>query len=520
MTNSNSPSIMSKGRLLSLWLVSLGLALWVGVWLSQQGLVSPDAGTDGAASLAPDPDKPLYWVAPMDPNFRRDEPGLSPMGMELIPVYADDSGDSPGTIQVESAVMQSLGVTSVPVQRLPLVTERRVPLRVVSNPEREWMLMSRVDGWVEEQFVFRVGETVKQGDPLLRLYSPRLISAQEELLTAMASRRSRLIEASRTRLLALGMSPQWVRQLQRRGRVEPHVTIVAPQDGILTALDLQPGRRLTPQTHLLTLSDTSSLWLEADVYGRYGDAFEAGDEGQVSLAGQTWQQPVEQVYALLDEQGSYRVRLTLPNPEGRWQLGEWGDVLLRRQGAAVMQIPRNAVIDDGVQTRVVLALASDGDDRGRFKSVAVQIGRSGATDPQTGERWVEVVAGLETGDQVVTNGQFMLDSESSVSSDLLRYDPRQSGHERVWMTGTLAPSGVDNGRIVIRHQGIPEWRWPAMTQDYHLALPASAVTAPPGTRLRMELVALDDGDYCVTQLRPVQDMPPRTQEASHDHSHH
>ncbi len=519
-----------------IWIASLLIALVAGILISQNGWLS-DPGMGNPASMDSETgkdsasDEPLYWVAPMDPNFRRDGPGLSPMGMELVPVYAEDNQDSPGTIAVDGAVIQSLGVTLGKAQQLPLVIERRVPAQVVANPETEWMLMSRVDGWVEEQFVFRVGEFVKQGEPLLSLYSPRLISAQEELLAALASRRSALIEASRSRLVAMGMTRAWVRALERRRKIQQKVTILAPQNGTVTALDLQPGRRLTPQTHLLTLSDFSTLWLEADLYGNRSVDFEVGDAGLVRLGGQQFEQTIQRVYPLLDRLGNYRLQLTLDNAQAAFLPGMWGEVQLRKQYPAVVQIPADAVIDDGLQPRVVLALDSAADDSGKFKSVAVQTGRRSAVNQSTGTAWVEVLAGLEAGDQVVTSGQFMLDSESSVSSDLLRYDPRDSGRERVWMTGTLAPAGVKNGRIVIQHQGIPEWRWPAMTQDYHLALPASDVVARPGDLLRMELVALDDGDYCVVQLesssllkpRPAREpgrAAPPMEGMSHDHSHH
>lgn len=513
-----------------LWSLSILVALSLGVllaqqeWLSGVGIIGSEAGSSMSSEEGGGDQKvsnePLYWVAPMDPNFRRDGPGLSPMGMELIPVYAEDTSDSPGTVIVAGSVMQSLGVTLGKAQKMPLVVERRLPAQVVGDPATEWMLMSRVDGWVEQQFVFRVGETVSRGDPLLTLYSPRLVSAQEELLTALESGRTALIEASRSRLVAMGMTPRWVKNIERRRVVQQKVTILAPQNGTVTALALQPGRRLTPATHLLTLTDFSQLWIETDIYGDSESMFGVGDLGTITLANIPLTLTIAETYPLLDRLGNYRMRFELENPDGVYLPGMWGEVLLRKQYSAVLQIPLDAVIDDGFQPRVVLLTGTEGESGKKFKSVAVQTGRRGGRNTDTGVRWVEVIAGLEAGDQVVTSGQFMLDSESSVSSDLLRYDPRDHGMERVWIEAQLAPAGVSQGRIMVQHQGIPEWQWPAMTQDFHLALPASEVTARPGESLRMELVALDDGDYCVTQLEK-----PGTEHLNgggmkHDHSHH
>ncbi len=511
MNNSSASCCYGVSRLLT-GSVLTALALYASGFLVIDDMPAEPFGRTSTESDTKQ--APLYWVAPMDPNFRRDEPGLSPMGMDLVPVYQEDRQDSPGTIQVTSAITQSLGVAVGPVKRLPLITELRLAGQIVTDPTYEWVLMSRVDGWVEQQFVFRVGEAVEKGDPLLSLYSPFLVSAQEELLASMASGQRLLRQASRSRLAALGMSRRWISQLERRGTVQRNVTIYAPQNGLLMALDLQPGRRVTPAVPLLTLADTTRLWVEVDAYGKAGRGFQVGDWADVkAVSGQSVSLPVTATYPLLDSSGHQRIQLDVNNAGGEWLPGEWVDVRLYKQHAPVLQIPASAVINDGIQSRVVLAV--DGwqptSSMQRFKSVAVQIGRRGAVDTVTGRAWVEVLAGLEAGDQVVTNGQFMLDSESSITSDLLRYYPQESDQERVWFSGELASPRVnDEGRIVVRHQGIPEWGWPGMVQDFHLALPMSEILARPGETMRFELVVLDDGDYCVTKVQPVVSTSTRT----------
>ncbi|MCD8523426.1 MAG: efflux RND transporter periplasmic adaptor subunit [Saccharospirillaceae bacterium] len=391
--------------------LAVGTGLGAGLVYLQQSAAQAEPGT---AQTDAEP-QPLYWVAPMDPNYRRPEPGLSPMGMALVPVYADDSRsaeDAPGTIRIRPAVVQNLGVQSVAAERAPLQQQALTLAEIQVNPQYQQQIQVRSEGWVSRQQVFAVGERVRAGQTLFEFYSPRIISAQEELLGALEARQSTLIRAAESRLRALGVDDGWLQQLRRERTVRQQVAIVAPQDGVITALNLTPGARIMPDMALLRVADLSELWVDVRLPGSLAGWLAVGDCVRLQRRdGLTAELMVDSVYPLLNSGlRSQTVRLRLNNQNGDWRPGDFAQAQLQKQTEPVLQIPRHALIDDGVQPRVVLALGD-----GRFRSQAVVVGRSGRDN-------VEILRGLKEGQQVVTRAQFMLDSESAIGADLSRFD--------------------------------------------------------------------------------------------------
>ena len=159
--------------------------------------------------------KPLYWVAPMDSNYRRDEPGLSPMGMELVPVYEEQSSaeDSPGTVRISPAVVNNLGVRTAPVRFKSLQTTVDTVGYVQYDQDQLVHIHPRVEGWIETLYVKAAGDQVKQGEPLYTLYSPQLVNAQEELLLALKRNNAVLIRAAKARLASLNVSDDFIARL-------------------------------------------------------------------------------------------------------------------------------------------------------------------------------------------------------------------------------------------------------------------------------------------------------------------
>ena len=213
---------------------------------------------------------------------------------------------------------------------------------------------------------------------------------------------------------------------------------------------------------------------------------------------------------MLNSDRTQTLRIPLDNARGAWRVGDYLNLALRQQFAEVLQLPSQAVINDGIQPRVVLALGE-----GKFKSVAVTLGRETQLSAGAYPQKTEILAGLMPGDNVVTSGQFLLDSESSINSDLLRFYPQMSSSQNqgqqpdiIWMQGKVKQSATGN-RIEVKHQGIKQWHWPAMQQDFHLALDSETVKhfssdlnnwSQP---LRIKLAALDDGDFCVVDIQPL-----------------
>ena len=177
--------------------------------------------TSNTASNAKAKNEPLYWGAPMDPSYKRDKPGKSPMGMDLIPVYADDgAGESkPGTVTIDPSVENNLGVKVVQAQLTPLSPSIDTVGYIAFDESRLWQINVRVAGWIEKLNVNAIGDKVNQGDILFTLYSPELVKAQEELLNAYRTGRDGLIKGATERLITLGVDRPQIQSIVKRGRV-------------------------------------------------------------------------------------------------------------------------------------------------------------------------------------------------------------------------------------------------------------------------------------------------------------
>tara|TARA_R110002110_G_scaffold415561_2_gene650930 strand:- start:149808 stop:151238 length:1431 start_codon:yes stop_codon:yes gene_type:complete len=364
------------------------------------------------------PREPLYWVAPMDPDYRRDKPGKSPMGMDLVPVY-DESGGSgdagPGTVRIAPEVVNNLGVRTAAVERRTLPSTIRTVGYVKYDEDRLIHIHPRVEGWIETLYVKAAGDPVDAGQPLYELYSPQLVNAQEELLLALKRDNARLVKAAEDRLLALQLSPEFIAQLRRERRVRQTVVFNSPQSGVVDNLNIREGFFVKPGTTLMSVGALDEVWVEAEVFERQAGQVSVGLPVTMSLdylPAREWQGSVDYVYPSLDEKNrTLRVRLRFDNASGLLRPNMFAQVRIHAAGIEnATVVPTEAVIRTGDQDRVVLAL-----DEGRFKSVAVDLG-------QVGEEFVEVVRGVDPGERIVVSAQFLLDSESSKNSDFLRME--------------------------------------------------------------------------------------------------
>ena len=361
------------------------------------------------------PKEPLYWVAPMDPNYRRDKPGLSPMGMDLVPFYGDDGGDDagPGTISISSEVVNNLGVRTAGVKFCPLDFEVKTVGYVQYNQDQMIHVHPRVEGWLEKVYIKAAGEQVIKDQPLYELYSPELVNAQEELIFALSRGDRRLIRAAERRLQSLQVPAQTIAQLKKSRKVSQTVTFYAPTSGVVENFAMQEGFYVKPGKMLMSVASLDEVWIEAEVFERQAGLVKTGAPVTVRLdylPGQSWQGAVDYVYPTLDKMNrTLRVRIRFPNPGLILKPNMYAEVSISAESdESVLNVPREALIRVGESDRVVLALGD-----GRFKSVNVLAGR------HDGER-VEILEGLKRDDSVVTSAQFLLDSESSKTSDFKR----------------------------------------------------------------------------------------------------
>ena len=447
-----------------------------------------------AAKQAKEPEI-LYWVAPMDPNFKRDEPGKSPMGMDLVPVYADAGGDD-NAVRINPAVINNLGVRTARVESGPLW--RRI--NAVASIDVDDNLVShinlRTQGWIERMAVKSEGERVRKGELLFDLYSPDLLNGQEEYVQALASGNNGLIRASRERLIALGLEQAQIKALRRSRKTQRLVKVFAPQDGIVSSLKVGEGMFVKPATTIMTLADLSRVWVLAEVFERQADWVKVGQPAEVRLPylpGRVWEGKVEYIYPELNPKTrTLRVRLVFDNPDEALKPNMYGKAAIYGGAKqAVLSVPREALIRSGSGDRLVVALGD-----GRFESREVLIGI------ESGD-WIEIVEGDNAGEMVVVSAQFLIDSEASIKGSFVRLEAGDDNSEAkpVRATGTVNRVMPAANRINLSHQPIPELDWPVMTMDFQVAPGAIPEGLSEGTEVGFTLEQRAGSGWIITSIK-------------------
>ena len=359
----------------------------------------------------------LYWVAPMDPNYRRDEPGKSPMGMDLVPVYADEVDAQRGVVAIDATMANNLGVRTSVAERGSLPRRIETVGYIGYDEDTLQHVHTRVDGWIEKLVTKATGDPVQSGQLLFELYSPTLVNAQQEYLAALSSNNVVLRDASRDRLAALGVTGGEIRQLEKERKARQRVRVYAEGDGVIAHLGVREGIYVTPSTEVMSVAKLDKVWVLAEVFERQAAWVRPGQEATVELdylPGETLSGVVDYVYPELDpETRTLKVRLRFENEARMLRPNMFARVVIRGDAIDnIVHVPREAIIRGGSGSRVVKALGD-----GRFRSQSVLVGI------ESGDR-VAIRRGLEAGDEVVTSAQFLIDSESNIESALQRMEPQ------------------------------------------------------------------------------------------------
>lgn len=378
--------------------------------------LASEPGTTPASEIASsDSPEPLYWVAPMDPNFKRDQPGKSPMGMDLVPVYeeAGSAEDPAGTVRISPTVVNNLGVRTEPVIQGRLPNNITTVGYVQYNEDEMAHVHPRVEGWIEALYVKAEGEPVQKGKPLYTLYSPTLVNAQEELLLARNRGNERLVNAAEERLMALNVPASLIRQLQQTRKVQRTMTVYAPDSGVIENLNVREGMFIKPGDRVLSIAALDEVWVIGEVFESQLSAVEAGNRVVMTLdymPGRQWSGRVDYVYPEINPKTrTARVRMRFDNADSALMPGMFARLNVQgERGQRHFLVPRESIIRTGQSDRLVLA-----QEEGTFKSVNVAVGR-------VGDRYAEILDGIKAGDTVVTSAQFLIDSESSKTSDFQR----------------------------------------------------------------------------------------------------
>ncbi|MCH8287902.1 MAG: efflux RND transporter periplasmic adaptor subunit [Candidatus Marinimicrobia bacterium] len=356
-----------------------------------------------------------YWVAPMDPNFISDKPGKSPMGMDLVPVYEDaDQGGSGLVIIIDPVVVQNTGIMSIPVEVRDLRKEIRTIGLVDYDETRFTHIHTKVKGWIEKLYVDYTGQKVYKNQPLLDIYSPELVSTQEEYLTVLKNRSRRsaeedpLLKSTRERLSNWDITPEQIRELERSGKVSKVMTLYSPFNGVVVEKMALEGMNVGEGMNLYAIADLSKVWVYADIYEYELPWLEEGLDAVMSLTyipGKKFEGSIAYVYPYLDSKTrTVRVRLEFDNEDGKLRPGMYANIVIKtRDRKKAVVIPKESVIHSGERDIVFIDIGE-----GKYEPREVTLGAEGEGG------YYEVLEGLTGSELVVTSGQFMLDSESSL----------------------------------------------------------------------------------------------------------
>ena len=384
-----------------------------------------DQGADAIRHSSSAERKILYWYDPMHPQYKTDKPGTAPdCGMDLVPKYADEqtANMASGAVMISAAKQQLIGVRTIEAKREILVREVRTTAQITADETKIAHVHVKINGFIEQVFVDYIGQMVKKGQPLFTIYSPDLVSTQEEYLIAKRGQKAlgtspfaevaqgsqSLLRSTRERLKLWDISDDQIKKLDETGEVSRTLTFYSPITGFVTDRKAFPQTSVTPDTELYTVSDFSTVWVNADVFEYEAPFVKVGQHAEMQLSyypGKTWNGHVSFIYPTVDPTTrTVKVRMEFPNPDFTLKPQMFADVDLKINYGNQIIVPQEAVLDSGKEQRVFVA---KGD--GYFEPHAVTTGAK--LDGK-----VVVLSGLKTGETVVSSGNFLVDSESRLKS--------------------------------------------------------------------------------------------------------
>ena len=400
----------------------------------------PSGGSAQSASVQSGEREILYWYAPMDPTYIRDEPGVSPMGMKLVPKYADeDSGSEEGVIRIDPVQVQNIGVVSTTAELADIARYSRTVGILDFNADNITWINTKFEGWIEKVHVNYVGDEVKKGQPLFEIYSPELVTTQEEYLRALDYRASlqgsdrpgaqrqaeSLVGSTRDRLTYWDITEQQIDDLETSRQVQRRLTFTSPADGVVAKVmsEALEGMFVKPGMNLYKIASLSTVWVHADIYEQDIPWIRKGQPAVVSFRNAPEEQSRGKVLFLYPEVSrdtrTLKICVQVPNPQHRLRPGMYADVVV--QGPLVKSavvVPQSAVIRSGERNIVFVDLGD-----GRFDPREVDLGVKGE-----GNR-IQIVSGVAAGEDVVTQAQFMLDSESRIQAAIAQFRERAKSRD-------------------------------------------------------------------------------------------
>ncbi len=413
---------MSKKILTYGVLLLVGLIIGAGGYGLFQGSNSSSVKSENnavqSASKENGKRKVLYWRAPMNPKEIYNHPGKSNMGMDLVPVYADDSGES-GVVSINPVMQQDMNVKIATVKAGKLNPEIFTNGILQPNEKKEYVATTKISGWIDKLYINYTGQKVGKGEKLIRIYSPELVAAQEEYLTALAydnavgngESKSSLIKNAVRKLQLLDVPKDEIQRLHDTKQVKKYVTLFSPIAGTVIFKGVDEGAKINRGTPLLKVADLSDLWILADIYEYEASKVSVGLSAKVTfdyLPGKEYNGKISFIYPTLDTKTrTLKVRLDLPNKKGELKPGMFANVDIKTKSNGIYPlVPEQAVLRSGKQNTVIVSLGD-----GKFKPAQIELG-------EYADGYYQVLKGISANTNVVTSAQFLIDSESNLRASV------------------------------------------------------------------------------------------------------
>jgi Cu(I)/Ag(I) efflux system membrane fusion protein len=393
-----------------------------GYWYATQ---QPGLSHTASAQAVPTSNKkePLYYRNPMNPEVTSPVPAKDGMGMDYVPVYADEdqSSQPAGTVSIDPVTVQSIGVRTALAERRVMSRAIQTVGRVDYDEKRLFELHPKTDGWVEELYVDTTGEPVQENTILLSFYSPQLVSTQQEYLLALRNletlrdskfddvRRgaAELVNTSLERLRFLDVPEHQINTLTETLEVKKYIHIHSPAAGVITSIGARPGQYITPQTKLYAIADLSKVWVIVDIYEDELPWVSVGDRATIEVAampGRKFEGVLSYIYPYAESMTrTIKVRMEFDNPDALLKPDMYADVAIAaRELPNITAVPSEAIIRSGTREQIFVQRKP-----GKFEPRNVSVGVSS-------EGWTAIKAGVEPGELVVVSAQFLIDSESKL----------------------------------------------------------------------------------------------------------
>jgi Cu(I)/Ag(I) efflux system membrane fusion protein len=497
---------MKRAIAITAGLAAVALALGAGYWLGMRNAASHRASTPAiGASAEKSERKVLHYRNPMGLPDISPVPKKDPMGMDYIPVYeGEEPAAAAGTVRISPNKVQMLGVRTEAAAERDLRRGVQAVGTIQANERLLFRVTPRFEGWIETLHVNTTGEAVKRGQPLMEIYSPELITTQEEYLIALRavdeSRASgpdaqgvmqRMTEGVVRRLRNWGIAESELERLRSEGKVRQFITLRSPATGIVLQKPSVQGMRFMPGEVLYEIADLSSVWLVADVFERDLGLVKLGQPAKLRIAAYPEREFAGKVAfispTLETDTRTARVRIELANPRGLLKPAMYGTVDLAAGHARgkALAIPDSAVLDSG-ERQTVLVQRGDG----VFEPRNVKLG-------MRADGYVEVREGVAPGEQVVVRANFLIDAESNLKAALQSFSaPAPQVHRG---RGTVQAVDARAGTLEIEHDPIASLKWPAMTMEFKVRDRAHLGHVAKGQVLQFEFVE-EGGEYVIERL--------------------